>query len=127
MATDLGSLPCSWSGSIFVILPSVTVTRTWALPYCVGTTSPVAVRVPLEPLLPEGDAPAPAGVVAVAAGVAALAAALGSAGSWGLKLRTAARPAAVAVRTMGARRMLRRRRTRGGCGRRGRRPRGRRR
>ena len=31
-----GSLPCSCSASIFVILPPLTVTRTWALPYCVA-------------------------------------------------------------------------------------------
>jgi hypothetical protein len=36
-------VPCSWSASTLTTLPSLTVTRTWALPYCVATASPVAV------------------------------------------------------------------------------------
>src|SRR3954471_3541399 len=95
IATDLGSLPWSWSASILVIFPPDTVTRTCALPYWVGSTSPVAVRVLVG-----------AGVlVAVMAGVALGDAATDNDGWCGLKLRTAARPAAVPVRTIGARRM----------------------
>src|SRR5919199_2462364 len=40
-----------------VILPSLTVTRTWTGPYCVSIASPVAVPEPEpEPLLPLDDA-----------------------------------------------------------------------
>src|SRR3954464_6176903 len=91
IATDLGSLPWSWSASILVIFPPETVTRTCALPYWVGSTSPVAVRVLV--------------LVAVTVGVALGDAAADNEGWCGLKLRTAARPAAVPARTIGDRRI----------------------
>src|SRR4051812_343239 len=101
IATDLGSLPWSWSASILVIFPPETVTRTCALPYWVGSTSPVAVRV----LAAVAVLVAAGVLVAVTAGAAVRDAAADSDGWCGLKLRTAARPAAVAVRTIGARRI----------------------
>src|SRR4051794_6503658 len=115
ICTDLGSLPCSCSASMSMILPFLMVTRTWALPYCVLMASPVTVLVPdaVEPdgepePEPEPDAepdPDALGDPDVA-GADATAEAVGRAGSRGLKLSTAAAPATVAVRTMGARRMV---------------------
>src|SRR3954447_13947524 len=43
ISTERGSLPCSCSASTLVILPSLTVTLTWAAPYWVSTAAPVAV------------------------------------------------------------------------------------
>src|SRR4051812_31569966 len=126
ICTDLGSLPCSCSASMLVILPFSMVTRTWALPYWVLMASPVTVLVPddperedepelddepddperddeLDPVEPDPD-PAALGDPDVA-GADATADAVGTAGSRGLKASTAAVPATVAVRTTGARRM----------------------
>src|SRR3954447_2153535 len=94
ICTDLGSLPCSCSASMLVILPFLMVTRTWALPYWVLMASPVTVLV-LDDVEPDAE-PEPD-----VAGADATAEAVGRAGSRGLKLSTAAVPAMVAVRTMG--------------------------
>src|SRR3954453_12733075 len=88
---------------MLTILPLLTVTRTWALPYWVSMAAPVAVPeepVPL-PLLPDealelldvdfAVVPVPEAVAAWTAGVC------------GWKARTPAVPATVAARTMGAR------------------------
>src|SRR3954449_9119206 len=48
ISTERGSLPCSCSASTLVILPSLTVTLTWAAPYCVSTAAPVALPDPPE-------------------------------------------------------------------------------
>src|SRR5215210_6251053 len=99
ICTDRGSLPCSRRASILTILPLVTVTRTWALPYWVSMASPVAA--PLPPALPLLD---PLDVAAgVEAGVEAVP--LWAAGVWAWKPRMPAVPATVAARTMGDRRM----------------------
>src|ERR1044072_1659316 len=47
ICSERGSLPCSCSASMSVILPPLTVTRTCAAPYCVSTAVPVAVRAPV--------------------------------------------------------------------------------
>src|SRR4051812_25978544 len=99
IASDRGSLPWSCNASSLTILPFLTVARTWALPYCVGTASPVAVRDPVEVLF--GELAAVGGAVAVARFTA---------GACGWKARTPAVPAMVAARTMGERRMVRTRR-----------------
>src|SRR4051812_2905098 len=105
ICTDRGSLPCSCSASIAVILPSWTVTRTWALPYWVGIASPAAVpETAFEALDEEPLAGAGVGLaVAVAAGAAA-AVAVGADGACAWKARMPAVPAIVALRTMGDRR-----------------------
>src|SRR3954454_11924302 len=100
--SERGSLPWSSSASMLVILPFLTVTRTWALPYWVSTAPPVAVFDELEPL----DADEVGVAVARRAG-----------GACGWKASTPAVPATVAVRTREDRRMaglrgVRRRRTR---------------
>src|SRR3954454_16168380 len=107
ICTDLGSLPCSCSASMLVILPFSMVTRTWALPYWVLMASPVTVLVPddperedepdpFEPEPSERDPdPAALGDPDVA-GADATADAVGTAGSRGLKASTAAVPATVA-------------------------------
>ena len=89
-----------------MILPSATVTRTWASPYWVATASPVAVPETRRREEPVEDEPVALDGVAVAAvaGVDA-AVAVGTAGVCGWKARTPAVPATVAARTMGDRRM----------------------
>src|SRR6185295_4916783 len=76
-----------------VILPPLTVTRTWAGPYCVSTALPVAVRAPLAVF---------AGVVVV---VAVVAVAGWTAGVCGWKAITPAVPTTVAAKTIGERRI----------------------
>src|SRR3954453_6619782 len=108
ISTERGSLPCSWSASILAILPSVTVTRTWAAPYWVATASPVAVfdqpvvAVPVGGVAVAGGSAAVVGEPVDGVAVAVVAAvALWPAGGCGWKASTAAVPASVAVRTMG--------------------------
>src|SRR4051812_47759684 len=95
ISTERGSLPCSWSASILTILPSVTVTRTWAAPYWVSTASPVAVFE--EPVVEE---PLDGVAVAVLAAVA-----LWTAGACAWKASTPAVPASVAGGAVGGRRI----------------------
>src|SRR5206468_7954965 len=101
ISTDFGSWEGSWSAWMPVIFPPLIVTFSWTLPYWVETASLVTVFVDDENF--GGDA-AVVVVTAVAAG----------AFEWGLNPSVAARPAAVAARTTGAR--LTGRRTRGGRG-----------
>src|SRR4051794_39507202 len=111
ISRDRGSLPWSCSASTLTILPSLTVTRTCASPYCVATTSPVAVpETAPEPgdfeivaVLADFD---DVEVVALADAVDLVdAVAVGTAGVRGWKARMPAVPAIVAVRTMGDRRI----------------------
>src|SRR4051794_28852297 len=106
--SERGSLPWSCSASMFVILPFLTVTRTWALPYRVSTASPVAV--PEEPEgLPLPDEPL--GVAVAAAVVVRVEDAVDAVAVWvaacGWNARTPAVPAIVAAMTMGDRCMRR--------------------
>jgi hypothetical protein len=79
-----------------VILPPLIVTLSWTLPYCVATASPVTVFAALDDDVAEGDA---VGAGAAAVGIADAA--------WrGWNPSVAARPRAVAVRTIGARCMV---------------------
>src|SRR3954454_13732858 len=99
---ERGGVPRGGSASMFVIVPFLTVTRTWALPYWVSTASPVAV-----PEAPEGlplpDEPLRV-AVAVAARVAdAVDGVAVRVAACGWKARTPAVPAMVAAMTMGDR------------------------
>src|SRR4051794_8398493 len=78
-----------------VILPPAIVTLSWTLPHGVETASEVTVLADDDPEDEDEDVGA-----AVADGPAA---ALTAAGAWAWKPSVATRPAAVAVRTMGAR------------------------
>jgi hypothetical protein len=103
----------SCSASILVILPLVTVTLSWTLPYWVPIASPVAVLVPVaEAVVWDDDEDAlrlveedvdvePDVVVDAATAAVAVAPAW-----WVVKPSVAARPSAVAPRTMGARVMV---------------------
>src|SRR5690349_10802934 len=119
ISAERGSLPVRTRPWMAVILPSLTVTRTWTGPYWVSIASPVAVpetvvvvddelledELPDEPDEPELplpfealDALLDAGVDAVVvAGVAAVAAGATTACGW--KASTPAVPATVAART----------------------------
>src|SRR3954451_8834086 len=114
ISAERGSLPVSTRPWMAVILPSLTVTRTWTGPYCVSIASPVAVpetALDEEPDDPELPLPLPgaaldvllAGAAAVAAVVGAVA--VGAADACGWKASTPAVPATVAARTMGERRI----------------------
>src|SRR4051795_5501332 len=119
ISTERGSLPCSCSATTLVILPFLTVTLTWAAPYCVSTAVPVAVpdtpddELEDEPDDPEPDEPLPdeapeplvdvLDVLLDADAVDAVAVCTAGACAW--KARMPAVPATVAVRTMGDRRM----------------------
>src|SRR3954447_17702238 len=71
ICTERGSLPVSTRPWMAVILPSLTVTRTWTGPYCVSIASPVAVpETALEAVDP---AEAVLGVVVVVVVVALVA------------------------------------------------------
>src|SRR3954463_9230243 len=91
-----------------VILPLLTVTRTWTSPHRVAMASPVAVPDAAAGVA-VAVALAVAPGVAVAAGVAvalvATVLAAWVAGAWAWKARMPAVPASVADRTMGDRRM----------------------
>src|SRR4051794_23588497 len=120
ICAECGSLLCSCSASILTIFPFLTVTRTWAAPYCVSTASPVAVPetpvdvadepepepepLPALPLLDDvADVVAALAELVVAGVVAAVA--VGAPGAWAWKASTPAVPAIVAPMTMGDRRM----------------------
>src|SRR3954454_8456223 len=97
ISAERGSLPVSTRPWMSVILPSLTVTRTWTGPYCVSIALPVAVPETaldaLDALDPVVAVVAGAAAVAVVAVVAVVAAATGAADACGWKARTPAVPA----------------------------------
>src|SRR3954447_15451164 len=106
ICVERGSLPVSTRPWMSVILPSLTVTRTWTGPYCVSIALPVAVpETALDVLDPVVAGVAVVAVGAVVAVVAVVAVATGAADACGWKASTPAVPATVAARTMGDRRI----------------------
>src|SRR3954468_9763177 len=97
ISIDFGSPEGSWTACTAVIFPPLIVTFSWTGPYWVCTASPVT--------LPEALGDEDVRVDDVVVGGAAAVVVVAGTGRWAWKPRVAARPAAVAARTMGARGM----------------------